>query len=316
MRAEDRIKSWLESQGYTVRKFGYASSDAGFRRYFRFVDDMKGGSFVVMDASSDPNSLVPFVDIAARLDKEGVHVPKIISKNMKEGFLVLEDLGTQHLLDRLTVSNASTLYKTAIETLLRIQKASCDGLPPYDRAFLLEEMALMQKWYLSKWLGYRPSSREEERLEATFVHIADTVLEQPQGVFVHRDYHSRNLMPISRNDLGVIDFQDARSGGVTYDLVSLLKDCYFAYERDEAVRLALYFRDRKGIDVDDDTFVRWFDYTGMQRHLKVLGIFARLHLRDGKSGYLKDIPLTRAYLLETAKRYESTAFLVSLLEKL
>ena len=311
---EDNMKRWLEKEGYATRHLVYASADAGFRRYFRLVDEKRGESYIVMDASARPESLIPFVDIAARLESVDVHVPKIISKNMKSGFLLLEDLGTQHLLDRLTASNATTLYKEAIETLIRMQSASCDGLPLYDRAFLLEETGLMKTWYLEGLFRYRLRAHEEEKLEALFSHIADTVLQQPQGVFVHRDYHGRNIMTTPRNDLGIIDFQDARSGGVTYDLVSLLKDCYFAYDREEAVRLALYFRDRKGIDVDDETFVRWFDYTGMQRHAKVLGVFARLHLRDGKSGYLKDIPLTRSYLLETAKRYEETGYLVALLE--
>lgn len=312
----DAIARWLNGIGYEGYTLRFASDDASYRRYFRLDDPNETRSYIVMDASLQPESLVPFVDIAYRLEKAGVHVPKIVAKEMQQGYLLLEDLGTTHLLDIVATDTVESLYRSAIDTLVCIQKVSPDGLPEYDRTFMLQETALMRTWYLEKWLGYRMPPTEASQLESVCEHIVEEVLRQPGEIFVHRDYHSRNLMVTSEGKTAVIDFQDARRGPITYDLVSLLKDSYVEIDTRKRRELALYFRDRKEIDVDDETFLRWFDYTGLQRHIKVLGIFARLYLRDGKKGYLKDIPLTRAYVIETAKRYDETAFLVTLFEKL
>ena len=159
-------------------------------------------------------------------------------------------------------------------------------------------------------------SRAKNIIDTTLKDISDVVLEQPQGVFVHRDFHSRNIMLTPKDEIGIIDFQDARVGAITYDLVSLLKDCYIEWNKEEVEKLALYYRDSVNLDVDDETFVKWFDFMGLQRHIKVLGIFARLHLRDGKDGYLKDIPLTLKYIVDAGSKYEETQDLVKMLQKI
>lgn len=196
-----------------------------------------------------------------------------------------------------------------------MQKADSSGLPIYDKAFLHVEMNLMQEWYLEKLLHVKLTQPQKELVDTTLDAISTVVLEQPQDVFVHRDFHSRNIMQRGDKKIGVIDYQDAMRGAITYDLVSLLKDCYVAYDRKEIKKLALEFRDKKAIEADDETFVKWFDFMGMQRHIKVLGIFSRLYLRDGKDGYLKDIPLTLKYLLDTAQRYSETKELAEFLKK-
>ena len=197
-----------------------------------------------------------------------------------------------------------------------MQKADAKGLPLYDKAFLHFEMDLMREWYLEKKLKIHLTQIQKTLLDKALDTISNTVLTQPQNIFVHRDYHSRNIMLRRDGELGIIDYQDAMSGALTYDLVSLLKDCYIAFKREDIVELVLYFRDKVAPDVSDDTFIKWFDFMGMQRHIKVLGIFSRLHLRDGKEGYLKDIPLTLNYTLDTAQRYDETKELAQLLQEI
>ncbi|MCK4974951.1 MAG: phosphotransferase, partial [Sulfurimonas sp.] len=175
------------------------------------------------------------------------------------------------------------------------------------------EMDLMKDWYLEKKLNITLNESEKELIERTLDAISDVVLQQPQDVFVHRDFHSRNIMITPQNEIGVIDYQDAMSGAITYDLVSLLKDCYIEYEREEIEKLVLEFRDKTNLHVDDKIFIKWFDFMGLQRHIKVLGIFSRLHLRDKKEGYLKDIPLTLKYVVDTASRYDETKELAEFL---
>jgi len=307
------IKSWLESIGWGGCNIEVASSDASFRSYYRIKKD--GHSYVVMDSSRQKESLIPFLDIQHRLIGVGVRVPQILKQDLDLGFLILEDFGSTHLLDILNEDNQEKYYKKAIEQIVLMQKADVGGLPLYDKEFLLFEMNLCDEWYLQKHLGISLKSEQKTKLDVILNLIADEVLAQPQGVFVHRDFHSRNIMIDSNDDLGVIDFQDARCGSLTYDLVSLLKDCY--YEIDDLKRndLALYFRDTAGMDIDDETFLRWFDMMGLQRHIKVLGIFARLYHRDGKDGYLKDIPLTLKYVLEAAEKYSITKDLCDILHK-
>jgi len=166
---------------------------------------------------------------------------------------------------------------------------------------------------LRKKLNLSLHVKQKELIKNTLNLISDVVLEQPQDIFVHRDFHSRNIMITSENEIGVIDYQDAMSGAITYDLVSLLKDCYIKYPRVEVEKLVLLFRDKLALDVEDATFIKWFDFMGLQRHIKVLGIFSRLYLRDGKDGYLKDIPLTLKYVIDTASRYEETKELAKFL---
>ena len=197
-----------------------------------------------------------------------------------------------------------------------MQEAPSQGLEPYDMNFLLEEMNLMPEWYLKEHLGRRVECVEGRVLLGAFALIAKEVLAQPQDIFVHRDYHSRNLMIDSNDDIVVIDFQDARAGALTYDLVSLLRDVYVELEEDEIRRLVLIFKDIKGIDVDDETFMRWFDFMGLQRHIKILGIFARLAHRDGKEGYLGDIPLTMKYIVEVGNKYPELDAFIALLKSM
>jgi len=286
--------------------------DASFRSYYRMSDGFQTG--IVMDASAQPETVAPFVDIAHRLFEVGVRTPKINAFESTQGFVFMEDIGTTHFADRIE-SKEAPLYSKAVEMIYHMQKADTEGFPLYDRAFLRFEMDLMEEWYLKEYLGISLSEKEESILQETLETIASVVLEQPQGVFVHRDFHSRNLMLDGNDALVTIDFQDARSGAITYDLVSLLRDVYVALDSEEVKRQVLYFKTLKGVDVSDETFLKWFDFMGLQRHIKILGIFARLALRDGKQGYLKDIPLTLHYLLEVGSQYEETAECMRMLAK-
>ncbi len=309
-----KIKAWLESIGWGEWSIEVASADASFRTYYRLSKDDE--TYVLMDSSLLLESLIPFVNMNERLESVNVRVPRIIVKNMELGYLILEDFGSTHYLDILDEDNYKVLYKKAIDEIVKMQRTDTTNLPPYDKDFLLFEMELMEEWYLGKYLDVSLTKEQKNIIKTTLDTIADVVLEQPQGVFVHRDFHSRNIMLTPKDDIGIIDFQDARVGAITYDLVSLLKDCYIEWDKEEVNELALYYRDGVGLDVDDATFIRWFDFMGLQRHIKVLGIFARLSLRDGKDGYLDDIPLTMKYVLETGSKYPETKELVTLLNKL
>jgi len=228
----------------------------------------------------------------------------------------MEDLGNTHLYEKIDSGEFEFYYEKAIDTLLHMQNTDTEDLPLYDEAFLRFEMDLMPEWYLEKYLGKTLDSTQRSIISNAFDTIVSEVMSQPQDVFVHRDYHSRNIMIGGcADEIVVIDYQDARSGAVTYDLVSLLRDVYVEFDPKEVERLALGFRDKKGLDVDDATFMRWFDFMGLQRHIKILGIFARLHLRDGKDGYLNDIPLTLKYVIEVGSKYPELSELLSLLKK-
>ena len=268
-----------------------------------------------MDASEAKESVPVFIGVGQRLMDAEVRIPTIKSYEMNKGFIFLEDIGSTHLLDKCVEGvDARPYYDKAIETLVQLQTTSSEGLEPYDESFLLEEMNLMTEWYLKEYLGTSLECVEGRMLLESFSLIAKEVLSQPQGIFVHRDYHARNLMVDENEEIVVIDFQDAREGALTYDLVSLLRDAYVKLDPRELRRLILLFRDLKGLDVDDDTFIRWFDFTGLQRHIKILGIFARLALRDGKKQYLKDIPMTLKYILEVGYKYPELDGLISLLK--
>jgi len=306
-----KIKAWLESINWGEWSIEVASADASFRTYYRLSKDDE--TYILMDSSLLLESLPPFVNMNERLESINVRVPHIIVKNMELGYLILEDFGNRHYLDILDEDNYKVLYKKAIDEIVKMQRANTTSLPPYDKDFLLFEMELMEEWYLDKYLDVLLTTEQQNIIKTTLDTIADIVLEQPQGVFVHRDFHSRNIMLTPKDDIGIIDFQDARVGAITYDLVSLLKDCYIEWDKEEVNELALYYRDSVDLDVDDATFIKWFNFMGLQRHIKVLGIFARLHLRDGKDGYLKDIPLTLKYVLEIGSKYSETKELVALL---
>ncbi len=310
----NKINEWLKTTLFKKYTIETALADASFRKYYRLRDGDK--TALLMDSSLEKSSLISFLDVSCRLAGAGVCAPKIFEQNLEEGYLILEDFGTTHYLDILNQNNFRAFYTKAMNTILRMQKADVKELPLYDKKFLHAEMDLMQEWYLDKFLHIELNSSQKELIATTLNAISDVVLEQPQDVFVHRDFHSRNIMLKSDNKIGIIDYQDAMSGAITYDLVSLLKDCYVAYERKEIKKLALEFRDKKGLKVADETFLKWFDFMGMQRHIKVLGVFSRLHIRDKKNGYLKDMPLTLKYVIDTADRYSETKEFANLLKNL
>lgn len=309
----NKIETWLESIGIEG-ELEPASADASFRSYYRLSDGIQ--SSIIMDASKQKESLEPFLDIAFRLRDVKVKVPKVLVQNHTDGYLMLEDMGNRHLSQHLNEETFELFYDKAMDTIVKMQTADVEGLPIYDAEFLHFEMALMPEWYIEKHLGVTLDANQEEIISQAMGHIVSEVLAQPQGLFVHRDFHSRNIMLTPHDEIIVIDFQDARSGAVTYDVVSLLRDCYIVFDEKKIERLALQFRDKKGLDVDDATFLRWFDFMGLQRHIKVLGIFSRLSLRDGKEGYLKDIPLTLKYVLDAAKKYEETRAFANLMKEM
>ncbi|MDD3505272.1 MAG: phosphotransferase [Sulfurimonas sp.] len=271
---------------------------------------------ILMDSSLEKESLKSFLDVTSKLQNADVGVPKIFEQNIQDGYLILEDFGTKHYLDILNQNNFKAYYTKAINTILKMQKASVKGLRVYNKEFLDFEMSLMQEWYIEKYLQVKLTLAQKKLLEETLNTISNTVLEQPQDIFVHRDFHSRNIMLKENNKIGLIDYQDAMNGAITYDLVSLLKDCYVAYDRRSIKELALEFRDKKGLKVDNETFIKWFDFMGLQRHIKVLGVFSRLHIRDKKESFLKDIPLTLKYVIDTANRYNQTQELAKFLSGL
>lgn len=304
------LKGWLEWLGMEEPELETLCGDASARRYYRLTNH-KGG--IVMDASDLKESVPTFIGVNWRLMDGKVRIPTIKAYELNKGFIFLEDIGSTHLFDKIEDVDIEKYYNNAISTLVTMQSTPSQGLEPYDRQFLLEEMNLMPQWYLGEYLRQDMQCVDGRKLLEIFNTIATEVLAQPQETFVHRDYHSRNLMIDSNNEIAVIDFQDAREGGITYDLVSLLRDVYVELDDDELQRLLTHYKELKGIDVDDETFRRWFDFTGLQRHIKILGIFARLALRDGKEGYLKDIPLTLKYVRDVAGKYEETKGLLDIL---
>ncbi|AMP01434.1 phosphotransferase enzyme family protein [Collimonas arenae] len=302
-----------------------ASADASFRRYFR-VDVPAGGTLIVMDAPPPQEDVRPFIEIGALFGGIGLSVPAVLAQDVERGFLLLSDLGNTTYLQQLTsegssIESAHKLYMDAIDALVLLQtKSQPDVLPEYDRAFLLRELQIFPEWYLGKHLKATLSDQQSADLNKVFDAILANNLAQPQ-VFIHRDYHSRNLMVLAEGNPGVLDFQGALYGPISYDIVSLLRDVYI--QRDEAQVLDWMIRyweraKRAGLPVapDIDSFYRDFEYMGLQRHLKILGLFARLYHRDGKDAYLNDIPVVMDYVRKTALRYRELIPLVRMLDKL
>lgn len=284
-----------------------ASDDASFRRYFRV--ELENTSFIAMDAPPDKENCTAFIDIAKYLIAGGIHAPKIIQSNLKQGFLLLEDFGNQTFLN--TQKNAFDIkyFKNAIDILIKIQKLNNPSikLPNYTQDLLTAEMQLLIDWYLP-----RLNSKQQTQLQTIFTRLCDNAVNATQ-VFVHRDYHSRNLMLLADNTLGVLDFQDALIGANTYDLVSLLKDAYFELNPSDLQTLLQYYYQQAKITLDFAEFEQQFDLMGLQRHFKVLGIFKRLSMRDGKHQYLNDIPLVKKYALQIADKYPEFSALKALL---
>ena len=303
------------------------SGDASFRRYFRARS--AAGPVILVDAPPERENSQPFIDMASRLAAAGVRVPRVLASDLDAGWLCLEDLGDALLWPALDAARqagdllaAGQLYQRCFGELLLIQQAGdLDALPAYDAALLRRELQLFPQWCCSGLLGLTLTAQEQALIEATFGHLTARALQQPR-VLVHRDYHSRNLMLLAEpgRAIGVIDFQDAVAGPATYDLVSLLKDCYIAWPEAAVRQWALAYAAearRVGIPLaaDDDAFLHDFALMGAQRHLKVLGIFSRLWLRDGKPGYLKDLPLTFRYTLEALAPVAELADFVAFLQR-
>ncbi|RUM94975.1 MAG: aminoglycoside phosphotransferase [Thiothrix sp.] len=315
----ESLKQWIKHQpGLDKADIVPASADASFRRYFRITH--AGGSLIAMDAPPEQENVSPFIDITHRLEKANLQVPHIHASDLQQGFLLLDDLGSQNFLRGLNSNSVDELYGDALSALVKIQSADTEDLPIYENKLLATELCLFQDWYLGIHLGIKLSQDQHEQLGKVFSALIDNALEQPQ-VFVHRDYHSRNLMITAENNPGIIDYQDAVLGPVTYDLVSLLRDCYISWPIEQVKVWALHYRDQAVANdllapIQDQQFLRWFDLMGIQRHLKAIGIFARLNHRDGKPGYLGDIPRTLNYVLQIASCYEETERLVGLLNDL
>ena len=296
-----------------------ASEDASFRRYWR-ASFAGGRSYVAMDAPPEKEDCRPYLHVAAEFAGAGVHVPRIHAQDLEQGFLLLEDLGDATYLQRLSAASARELYGAAIESLIRIQLASRPNvLPDYDRGLLGREMRLFPDWYLARKRRREPSPGQARVLEAAFAAILENNLAQPK-VFVHRDYHSRNLM-VCEPLPGVLDFQDAVYGPITYDLVSLFRDAYIAWEEEQVLDWVVRYWEKArkaGLPVRADfaEFYRDFEWMGAQRQIKVVGIFARLAHRDGKARYLEDIPRALGYLRAACARYRELDGLARLLEEL
>ena len=328
------INEWLQNE-LTLSNYDIApaSSDASFRRYFRITakdqvfEAYQAATLIVMDAPPFQEDTRPYIRIAKLMADIGLNVPLVLEENIEQGFLLLSDLGSTQYLSVLNESNVNELYKDALDSLLNLQAkgpTESDFIPPYDCALLQREVEIFREWCLQKHLGLRLSREQESIIDDAFAILIETALEQPV-VCVHRDYHSRNLMQTEKNNPGILDFQDAVIGPITYDLVSLLKDCYISWPRQQVESWALKHKanlESTGVikDIENQQFLRWFDFMGAQRHIKATGIFARLDQRDGKPDYLNDIPRTLSYVVDVSSRYQELnalhQFLISIMPSL
>jgi aminoglycoside/choline kinase family phosphotransferase len=307
------LSRWVfDDLGFAGARIEPASADASFRRYFRL--SRGGDTYIVMDAPPEKEDLGPFLSVGRKLLEIGLNVPVVLAKDPERGFLLLSDLGKRQYLDELVAEAADRLYADALGALCVMQTTENEmarDLPRYSHALLMREMELMPEWFLRRHLGLQVSAAERGMLDRLFETLAQSALAQA-AVFVHRDYHSRNLLVTTDHNPGILDFQDAVRGPVTYDLVSLLKDCYIAWPAPQVRAWTLQYREQllsKGfpLGASESEFIRGFDLVGLQRHIKVLGIFARLYYRDGKSQYLKDLPRVLRYTRDAAGEYAETA---------
>ena len=307
-----------------------ASADASFRSYWRVQAD-NASTWIAMDAPPDKEDLTAWLDVDARLRAAGLHAPEILAVDHAQGFVLMEDLGGRTYLPELAHESVDALYADALDALLRMQRTvDVQGLPEYNHDRLVAEMELLPEWFLQRHLGFAITCDERDTIEAAFSFLAHAADEQPRA-FVHRDFHSRNLMIVDRDadadpsgmraNPGIIDFQDAVIGPITYDLVSLLRDCYIEWDDErvsgwiESYRLRLQTAHLLNTEVSATQFTRWFDLIGLQRHIKVLGIFCRLWYRDGKRQYLADLALCWRYAIGVARRYPELHDFAALLER-
>jgi len=317
---QTELKHWLERiEALAGTDMRPASTDASFRRYFRLRSSAK--SFIAMDAPPPQEDCLPFVRIAGYLEAMGLNAPRIVEADLERGFLLLTDLGSTQYLERLRAvpEEADELYGDAITALVTMQSRGAAYqamLPPYDTDLLEFELSLFHDWLCGTHLDIEFSSGEEEQWRDTCSLLIQNALDQPQ-VFVHRDYHSRNLMVTADHKPGMLDFQDAVEGAFTYDLVSLLKDCYIRWPASRVREWAEQFYTGVAANtraqVSMEQFIRYFELMGVQRQLKAAGVFARLNHRDGKPAYLGDIPRTLSYIVELEPRYDELAFLIDMI---
>jgi N-acetylmuramate 1-kinase len=311
--------------GLDINTLTPASADASFRRYFR-IRGTQSLSYIVMDAPPEHENCQPFIAVAQLFTIADLNLPTVLAQDLTQGFLLLKDLGSTTYLNALqSGADHRPLYADAITALVKLQAASlkspekCSALPPYDADKLQQEMSLFDTWFLNKHHGITLNEREAALLKVAF-HLITQACTAQLSVWVHRDYHCRNLMKTEQNNPGVLDFQDALSGAYTYDLVSLLRDAYIDWPVEAQIELALqYWQQARaaGIAVPEDFGQLWrdFEWMGLQRHLKVLGIFARLSHRDGKDGYLNDLPVVLKYAQAVAQRYDGLGVLVRLFDR-
>lgn len=323
----DALSRWLaESLRVPVGSIAPASADASFRRYFRVTLSGAWGAsgsattLIAMDAPPKKEDCRPFVHVAHLLSQARVHVPRILATDLAHGFLLMSDLGVETYASVLGADSAPRLYADALDALVSMQRLRCeDELPSYDDALLRRELRLFPDWYVARHLACTLTPAESATLDAVFERVLANNLAQPR-VFVHRDYHSRNLMLATPNP-GILDFQDAVYGPITYDLVSLLRDAYVEWDDERQVDWAIRYWERARdarlpVDANFTAFFRDFEWMGVQRQLKVLGIFARLNARDGKAGYVDSMPLVMRYLRRACARYRELDPLLALLDRL
>lgn len=314
------LLDWLKNDlNLVIDSIEPASSDASFRRYFRV--QIKSNSFIVMDAPPPQEDVRPFIKIAKLFAQTGIHVPEIHESHVQQGFLLLSDLGSQVYLHHLNSDNVTGLYQAALDSLVKLQQginSDVTEFPVYDEALLLRELALFKEWFLCDLLELQLSADNHQTLDKTWQYLIQSALEQPQ-VCVHRDYHSRNLMYTDYNNPGILDFQDAVIGPISYDFVSLVRDCYISWPEQQVQQWSKSYQQLLEHNTllsqtEPEIFKRWVDWMGMQRHLKAIGIFSRLKIRDGKSAYLADIPRTLAYIHLVAGEYTQLAEFMNFLE--
>ena len=314
------LQNWLtEILGTSAFNLKPASEDASFRTYHRLF--LKNKTFIVMDAPPEQENCKVFIKITKKLRACDVNVPIIHNVNIEQGFLLLSDLGNDLYLNKLNKSSIYELYSDALSTLVAIQVlVNVGGVDEYDKSLLISEMNLFREWLIEKHLNIKLSDSQVKILTTLFDLLVNNALQQPK-VFVHRDFHSRNLMVTKENNPGVIDYQDAVYGPISYDLVSILKDCYIKWPKEEIDKwvdfyLNKLYEEKAQYRINRDEFVRWFDLMGVQRHLKASGIFARLSHRDGKHNFLEDIPRTLSYILDLKETYEELQPICIILEEL
>ncbi|EKD73903.1 MAG: hypothetical protein ACD_45C00151G0007 [uncultured bacterium] len=318
MNSQSALEAWLTEQCQLTDYHVYPLlTDASFRRYFRVQH--AAGSYVAMDASIEKQSCIPFTLLAKELRKQGLQAPEVIASDFAKGFLLLTDFGDRSYLKELKQHNADALYLRALDALAVLQSCGPVGdgiITSFTAEFMYNELMLFKEWFLEKHLALTLSAQTHKMCATFFDFLAKSAASQPQ-VFMHRDYHSANLMILPDDKVGILDFQDAFIGPITYDVVSLLRDCYIAWPEKKAVEWVTYYWKKLTLEaVSAEDFLRWFDLMGMQRHLKCLLTFARKYHRDHNANYLQHIPRTLNYILTVSQRYpESVAFNLFLRER-